>query len=120
MIFLIQLGVITLALSMIYFALLHYRRKEINSLEIGSWFVIWVLAIVVIVFPDLLRSFSQTFLFARLFDLVVTGVLLLVVVMVAKSYITTRKLEKKMEELVRKESLRDLQKLPKKSRKNSK
>ncbi len=120
MIFLIQLGVITLALIMIYFALLHYRRKEINGTEMAAWFVIWVLAIVVIVFPDLLRTFSQTFLFARLFDLVVAGVLLLVVVMVSRSYITTRKLEKKLEELVRKESLRDLKEPKPISRKNPK
>ena len=120
MIILIQLGVITLALSMIYFALLHYRRKEINGTEMASWFIIWVLAIIVIVFPDLLRSFSQTFLFARLFDLVVAGVLLLVVVMVARSYIATRKLEKKVEELVRKDSLKVVKKPEKRLSKSKK
>ncbi len=108
MIVVLQFLGVAFALAMIYFALLNYRRGELNTTEIFLWFVIWVAAIIVVVFPDFLRVFSQTFLFARLFDLLVVGALLVVVVMVSKAYLATRRMEKKLEKYVRKEALKNV------------
>ncbi len=108
MIVVLQFLGVAFALAMIYFALLNYRRRELSAAEIFFWFVIWVAAIIVVVFPDLLRVFSRTFLFARLFDLLVVGALLVVVVMVSKAYIATKRMERKLEKYVRKEALKDV------------
>lgn len=102
----IQILAILFSLSMVYFAVLSYKRKELSRMEIGSWLTIWMLAIVVVVFPELLRSFATTFLVTRVFDLMVIGGFVLVISMVAGVYLKTKRNEKKLEEFVRKEALR--------------
>jgi len=102
----LQILALLFSLAMIYFALIHYKKGTINGLEILSWIVIWLFAILAVIFPDLLRVFAQTFLFTRLFDLMVVGGFFLVIILSAKAFITTRKLEKKVEELVRRDALR--------------
>lgn len=91
---------------MIYFAVLNYRRKELGRIEFYSWVILWALAIVVVIFPELLRAFSMTFLVTRVFDLMVIGGFILVISMVAGSYMRTKRNEKKLEELVRRDALK--------------
>lgn len=107
MILVFQLIGISFSLLMIYFAVLHFKRKELNLTEIVVWLIAWVFAIIATIFPDILKTFARTFLFARLFDMMVVGSILLVIAMTARSYIVTRKLEKKLEELIRKEAIRN-------------
>lgn len=101
----LQIIALLFAFSMVYFAILHYKRGEINATEIISWLIMWAIAIVVIIFPELLRSFASTFLVTRVFDLMVIGGFILVISIVSVAYVRTKKLEKKLEELVRKEAL---------------
>lgn len=108
MIYLLQILAILFSLGMIYFALLHFRRNEISSVEMGSWTLVWLLLIVVAFFPDFIRQFARTFLFTRLFDLLVVGGIALCIFMVARAYLTSRRLEKKLEEYVRKEALKNV------------
>lgn len=106
MIIALQILALLFAFSMIYFAILHYKRGEISVTEIWSWIAMWTVAIVIIVFPELLRNFAKTFLVTRVFDLMVIGGFILVISMVGSAYIRTKKNEKKLEELVRKLSLK--------------
>jgi len=101
----LQIIAILFAFSMIYFAVLHYKRRELNGLEISSWLIMWSAAIIIIIFPELLRSFAETFLVARVFDLMVIGGFILVISMVGSAYIRTKSLERKLEELIRHEAL---------------
>lgn len=110
----IQIVGIIFSLSMIYFAILHFRRREIDVVEIAVWMFVWIFALSAIVFPDLLQPFARTFLFARLFDMMTVGAFLLVIVMTVKTYIATRKIEKKIENLVRKNSIEESAKRVKK------
>lgn len=110
MIYLLQILAITFSLVMIYFALLHFRRGEITPIEMASWALVWATLIVIVFFPDVVRQFAQTFLFARLFDLLVVGGIALCIFMVTRAYLTSRRLEKKLEEYVRKEALKDARK----------
>jgi len=102
----LQIVAILFSFCMIYFAVLSYKRKELNKAEMCSWLTIWALAIVVIIFPELLRSFATTFLVTRVFDLMVIGGFVLVISMVASVYLRTKRNEKKLEEFVRKEALK--------------
>jgi len=104
----LQIIGIFFAFVMIYFSLLHYRKGEINKLEEISWVVIWALTIFVVIFPELLRTFAQKFFITRLFDLMVVGGLVLVIAMVARAYVSTKRMEKKLEDLVRREALKKL------------
>jgi len=106
----LQVTAIIFALSMIYFALLAYKRGELNGLEISSWLVIWIITIFIVIFPEILRTFARTFAVSRLFDLMVVGGFILVIAMVTKSYVSTKKIERKLEDLIRKEALKDKKK----------
>lgn len=103
----LQIIALIFSFSMVYFALLHYKRGEIRKSEIISWVGIWVAAIIVIIFPELLRTFASTFLVTRVFDLMVVGGFILVISMVSSAYLRTKRLEKKMEDLVRHEALKN-------------
>jgi hypothetical protein len=102
----LQVIAILFALSMIYFALHSYKRGELSVSEIISWLVIWVLVMVVVIFPELLRTFATTFLVTRAFDLMVIGGFILVISVVVSAYVRTKRLEKKLENLVRHEALK--------------
>lgn len=102
----LQIIAILFSLSMIYFAVLSYKRHELNGLEISSWLIMWGLVIVVVIFPELLRAFASTFLVTRVFDLMVVGGFILVIGLVSSAYMRTKRNEKKLEELVRKIALK--------------
>ncbi len=101
----LQIIALIFAFSMVYFALLAFKRGELRKSEIISWVTLWSGAIVVIVFPELLRKFSYTFLVTRVFDLMVIGGFVLVISMVSSVYLRTKKTEKKLEDMVRREAL---------------
>ena len=110
----LQIIAILFAFAMIYFALLHYRRGEIDKTEILSWVVIWTATILIVIFPEFLRRFALSFFITRLFDLIVVGGFILVISMVARIYVKTRRIEKKLEELIRDEALKNVKKKKKK------
>ncbi len=102
----LQIIALIFAFSMVYFVVLHFKRGEISKSEIISWIIMWAAAIVIIVFPELLRKFASTFLVTRVFDLMVIAGFILVISLVTSSYIRTKKLEKKLEDMVRREALK--------------
>lgn len=104
----LQIIVIIFALIMIYFAYLHYARGELNGLEVISWYVIWVVTIGIVIFPELLQTFARTFAISRVFDMMVIGGFVLVISIISASYIKTRRLEKKLEAFIRSEALKGL------------
>ncbi|MBI2018547.1 DUF2304 domain-containing protein [Candidatus Daviesbacteria bacterium] len=109
----LQVIALVFALVMIYFAYLHYRRGEINGLEILFWLTAWMGAIFIAIFPEAFRAFSATIAVNRAFDLAMIGAFILVIPTVYVSYIRTKRIEKKIEDLVRKESLKPLDELQK-------
>ncbi|MGA2910188.1 MAG: DUF2304 domain-containing protein [Candidatus Microgenomates bacterium] len=102
----IQVIALLFAFCMIYFSVLHFKRRELSGSEIVSWIIMWTLAIVVIVFPELLQPFAKTFLVTRVFDLMTIAGFILVISMVSVTYVRTKKLEKKLEDMVRREALK--------------
>ncbi len=111
----LQLIAIIFSFSMIYLALLNFRRGEIDRAEFVSWTIIWTLTVLVVIFPGVLRTFAQRFFITRLFDMLVVGGFILVIFMVARTYVKSRKMEKKLEEYVRKEALKDVKRKKKSS-----
>ena len=106
----LQIIAIVFALLMIYVALIHYKKGQLNGIEIFSWTIIWVAAIFIISFPEILRTYAKTFLVSRVFDLMVLGGFILVISLVSASYMKSKRNEKRLEELIRKMALRDIKK----------
>ena len=106
----LQIVAILFSFSLIYFAVLHYRRGELDIAEVLSWIVIWGSTIFVVIFPNLLREYAQRFFITRLFDLVVVAGFIVVISTVYMAYVKVRRMEKKLDEYVRKEALKPLKK----------
>lgn len=104
----LQIVAIIFSLSIVYFATLHYRRGEIEKAELVVWITIWAGTIFVVVFPNFLRGLASRFFITRLFDLLVVGGFVLVISMVTRVYVSTKKMEKKLEDLIRKDALIDV------------
>ena len=79
---------------------------QVIALLFAFSIVMWTVAIIIIIFPELLQNFAKTFLVTRVFDLMVIGGFILTISMIASAYLRTKKYEKKLEELVRKLSLK--------------
>lgn len=97
----LQIIAVIFALIMIYVAYLHYRRNEINGLEMLFWLSAWTSAVFIALFPEIFRVFSATIAISRAFDLAMIGGFLLITPIVYMAYIRTKRIEKKLEELVR-------------------
>lgn len=106
----LQVIAIVFALIMIYFAYVHYKKGDINGTEILFWFAAWTGAVLIIIFPEVFSLFARTIAISRAFDLAVIGGFILVIPVVYLSYVKTRKLEKKLEDLVRIEAIKEAQK----------
>lgn len=104
----LQVIAVIFSLVMIYFAYLHYRRGEINGVEILFWFVAWIVAILMAFFPAIFRAFSATIAISRAFDLAMIGGFILVIPVTYAAYIRTKRLEKKLEEIIRESALKNL------------
>ena len=106
----IQIAAIIFALWMIYFSFLHFRRREFKIAEFIFWQVLWLGLIIVVIFPGSVRFILSTFSISRTFDLVViVGVVVLFGVSF-RSYVIIRRLEKKVEDFVRKEAIKEIDK----------
>lgn len=101
----LQLVALIFALIMIYFAYLHYRKGDINGFEILFWLIAWIGAIFITLFPDIFRTFTNTIAISRPLDLAILGGFILVIPLIYSSYIRSKRLEKKVDEFIRKETL---------------
>ncbi len=109
----LQIIALVFALIMIYFAYLHYRRSEINGFEMLFWLIAWIGASLIVIFPEIFRLFSSTIAISRAFDLAVLGGFILIIPLVYLSYVRSKRLEKKMEDFIRSESLKEVKKISK-------
>lgn len=103
----LQIIAILFSFSMIYFAVISFKKKDLTPSEITAWTALWVGTIIIIIFPELLRRFSMTFLVTRVFDFMVIGGFVIVMSLVASAYLRTKRLEKKLEDLVRRDALKN-------------
>lgn len=102
----IQIIGLLFSFTMVYFSVLAYKRRELSKVEIYSWLSLWCFVVIGIIFPETFRQFSMTFLVTRVFDLMVIGGFIVVLTLTVISYLRVKRNEKKLEELVRKISLK--------------
>lgn len=103
----IQVVSFVFALIMIYLSYVNFRKKEIDKVDFYTWLIIWIAASSVVLFPEMLRDFSSRFLITRLFDLMVVAGFILLISMTAKTYVRSNKTEKKMEEFLRQDAIKN-------------
>jgi hypothetical protein len=87
-------------LWMIYSLSIHARKKLFGKAEYGLWISVWVLFIVIALFPDLLLGISNRLNFSRVFDLLIVAAFIILTMMVFVSYFQQQELKKKMNDLI--------------------
>lgn len=98
----IQILGILFGIFMIYYTFLHYKRKELTIKEYSFWVVLWILFIILTLFPTVLKPLVRSIGFARTMDFfIVTGFMFLIGSLFY-IYLLVRGNQKKLEEIVRK------------------
>jgi len=106
----VQIIAILFAIFMIYIAFLHWKRKDINGGEIFFWAILWLGFIVITLFPDLLQNVTQKLFFTRVMDFLMVIAFMILAFLGFQNHVSNRRMERKIEELVRKEATKDVEK----------
>jgi len=101
----VQIISILFAIFMIYVAFLHWKRKEINGGEIFFWSSLWFGFIAITLFPNLLQNLTKLLFFTRVMDFLMVIAFMILAFLGFQNHVSNRRMEKKIEELIRKEAL---------------
>jgi hypothetical protein len=102
----IQVAGFLFGLFMLYYSYLQYKRKEFSINEFGFWIGIWIIFVVISLFPNVLDPIVKNLAFARTFDLLVISGFILIIGMTFYIYTLTKKNSKQIETVVREIALR--------------
>lgn len=92
-------------LFMLYIVRIHRRKRNLTSFETGVWIGIWGGFIYLAIFPQTFKGLIETLHIARVFDLLVIIALMIIVFFTFQNRVNYKKLDKKLEEIVRKRTL---------------
>ena len=106
----VQIIAVLFAIFMIYVAFLHWKRKDINGGEIFFWTLLWLGFIVVTLFPNILQSLTKMLFFTRVMDFLMVIAFMILAFLGFQNHISNRRMERKIEELVRKEATKEISK----------
>jgi hypothetical protein len=104
----IQLIGVLFALFMMYLVFLNYKRKDILIHETFFWLAVWLVFIIIAVFPAVLNPFVETLNITRIMDFIIIAGFAFIIGIVFKNRIDLKKMQRKQEELVRKVAYKDL------------
>ena len=102
-----QIGATLFALFMMYVVSIHRRKSRLSLFEVGFWYSMWFVFIVISIFPNLLLGISGALNFQRVFDLLLVLALMVLTGLVVLSYFTQKENKRKLEEFVRKQAINE-------------
>lgn len=88
--------------AMLYFTFVKFKRKELSNLELVVWFAGWIILILVAIVPSILDFIIDPLNFYRRLDFFVVLGFFLLLGLGFYNYSNAKKVEQKMELLVRK------------------
>ena len=97
----IQIVGFLFGLFIIYLTFLNYKRKEFTTKEFIFWVILWIIFIIVTLFPYRLDPIVKSLSFARTFDLLVISGFIFLIMVIFYTYTVTKKTQKQVETLVR-------------------
>lgn len=106
----VQIILLCFATFMIYVLFLHWKRKEINNLTFLIWFATWGAFVFLTIFPKVLEPLFKELFFVRVMDAGMTIAFMILTYITIESNIKIKNLEKKIEKIIRKLSLKNLKK----------
>lgn len=93
------------ALFMIYTVTLYSKKRTLGPAETSFWITVWTFFIILAIFPDLLLGISRQLKFARVFDLLLVGGLMILSVISFYNYLRHKALEMRIETFIREQAL---------------
>ncbi|MFZ5437847.1 MAG: DUF2304 family protein [Patescibacteria group bacterium] len=102
------------ALFMLYVTRIHDKQIKFSIAEKFFWYSLWIVFVVIALFPELLMGITQFLRFSRVFDLLTVGALMLLTIVVIWNNFTQRVANKKIEQFVRDHAIKNVLKKPKK------
>jgi len=106
----IQILGVLFALGMLYLTFLQQKRKELSGKEYVFWVFVWIIFIVITVFPNILEPVIKTLNIVRIMDMLVILGFLFVIGVLFYNYLNLRKVQKKVESLVSKMAVKEEEK----------
>jgi len=104
----VQIIAILFAIFMIYVSFLYWKRKDFNGGEIFFWIALWLGFIIITLFPNILQGLTKLLFFTRVMDLLMVVAFMILALFGFLNHVSNRRMEKKIEELVRKEAKKDV------------
>jgi len=105
--FWIQLLGIIFGVAMLYFTFVKYKRRELGSMELWMWSGGWILLILVAIAPYTLDPIIAPLNFYRRLDFFVVIGFFVLFALGFYNYISVKRIEHKVEVLVRKQAFHD-------------
>lgn len=108
----IELRIIGIIIGIIatYMSFLYYKNKLFSLVEYMVWTILWIGFLVVAITPNSFNFLLEAFQLERTSDLIMIIAFIVIYVLGFRNYITNRRLQRKLEDLIRKEALKDLPK----------
>lgn len=97
----IQIAGSLFGMFMIYYSFLNYKRRQFTSKEFTFWLAIWIIFILIALFPFLLDPIVKSVGFLRALDLLTISGFIFLIAAIFYTYTLTRKNQKQLEEIVR-------------------
>ena len=98
----IQIVGVLFALFMLYYCFLHYKRREFKAKELAMWIVLWLLFMVVALFPSVIDPLVSASDIARKMDFFIIAGFMFLITLTVYTHFLTKRMEKKIEGIVRK------------------
>ena len=102
----VQIFGLTIAIFMIYYTYLNYKRKNFSKLDLIFWSLIWGALSYASLFPESLNIVLETLGVARAMDLFTIVGVVISFILIFYLYVTSSKNKKKLESLVEKLALK--------------
>jgi hypothetical protein len=100
-----QIIAILFALFMLYVTRTHTMKQRFALAETFFWYSLWLVFMVVALFPDLLKGITNLLHFSRVFDLLLVGALMVLTVIVILNYFQQRQNARKWEDFIRRRAI---------------
>lgn len=103
----LQLVCLLFAIGMLYWTYLGYKRGTLRMLELVTWSLIWGAFALIVLFPTSTSVMLQRLRINRTMDLLMVLGFMLVWVVVFRNYMDVRRLQGRLQQLVRELALRE-------------
>lgn len=102
----IQIAGFLFGLFMSYYSFLNYKRREFTVKEFSFWLLLWIIFILITLFPFLLDPIVKIGGFFRTLDVLIVSGFLFLIAMIFYTYTIVRKNQNQLEKIVRQMSMK--------------